>query len=173
MSDQMPTKLDMYNASVPPILRALKNLQAILVKAKTYCEGKKISDETLLGARLALDMLPFKTQITIMSDNAKGAVARLGLVDIPKFEDTETTIDQLIERLQKTADFVASVPAAGFEGSEKRDIVLTFGTQSFPFVGYSYLTGFVLPNINFHMTIAYAILRMNGVPLGKGDYLGG
>lgn len=172
MSNTSPQSLNMYNASVPAILRALKNLSAILDLAQTYITDKKISDETLLATRLYADMLPFAKQIQIVSDNAKGAAARLGGVEIPAYEDNEKTLSELKARLEKTAAFVSSVDPKGFEGSETKDIVLKFGPNVFPFNGYSYLTAFVLPNIYFHVSIAYAILRENGVPLGKSDYLG-
>ncbi|KAF0106028.1 MAG: hypothetical protein FD163_1961 [Hyphomonadaceae bacterium] len=173
MSDQMPTKLDMYNASVIPLIRGLENLGKVLVKTKAFATEKNISDETILNARLTLDMLPFKRQIGVVCDTAKGAAGRLAGVDYPSMEDNETTLDEVIERVGKVADYLKSVSPAGFENSETKSIVLKFGPNEFPFVGYSYLTGFVLPNFYFHFSIAYAILRTNGMVLGKGDYLGG
>lgn len=164
--------LDMYNASVPALLRVLKAATTVLTKAKEFAAEKKVADATVLGARLALDMYPLSRQIQILTDNCKGAAARLGGVDNPVFEDNEATFDELLARLQKTADFVASVPEAGFKGSETKDIVLKFGTMEFPFTGHSYLTTFVLPNVYFHLSTAYAILRANGVAIGKTDYLG-
>lgn len=168
---ELPTQINMYNACVPGLVRSVGNLVKILEKAKTYAAEKNISDETILGLRLVADMLPLWRQITIVSDNLKGAAARLGGVDMPKYEDNEKTIDELIARLDKTIDFVNSLDPKGFENSETKEIVLNFGPVKYEFTGYTYLTGFVLPNIYFHISIAYAILRANGVPLGKLDFL--
>jgi len=168
-----PATIDMYHASVPILVRALTNLKTILSKAEAWAEEKKVSETTVLNARLALDMLPFTKQIQIATDNAKGAAARLGGVENPVYADDETTFAQLHERLQKTIDFMNSVPKAGFEGSESREIVLKFPSRTMEFTGLAYLTGFVIPNLFFHVTTAYAILRHSGVPLGKSDFLGG
>ena len=167
------TKLDMYHASVPVLVRALTNLKAILGKAEAWASDKKVKDETVLNARLALDMLPFVKQVQIATDNAKGATARLAGVDVPSYADTEATFAELHERIQKTIDFMQSVPQAGFDGAESRHIVLKFPNSTFEFDGLNYLTGFVLPNFFFHVTTSYAILRHCGVPLGKTDFLGG
>jgi hypothetical protein len=163
----------MYKASVPVILNALTNLKAILGKAEAWAGEKGIKDATVLNARLALDMLPFSKQIQLVSDTAKGAAARLGGVENPPYADQEATFAELHERLQKTIDFVQSVDTKGFDGSESRDIVLKFPSRTIEFKGLDYLTGFVLPNMFFHVTTAYAILRHSGVPIGKSDYLGG
>ena len=168
-----PATIDMYHASAPILVRALTNLKAILSKAEAWAEDKKVSETTVLNARLALDMLPFTKQIQIASDTAKGAAARLGAVETPSYADDETTFAELHTRLQKTIDFVNSVPQAGFDGSENREIVLKFPSGTMEFTGLAYLTGFVIPNLFFHVTTAYAILRHNGVPLGKSDFLGG
>lgn len=167
------TKIDMYHASVPIVLRALTNLKSILGKAEAWAAEKNVKEATVLNARLALDMLPFVAQIRIVSDNAKGLAARLGGVENPAYADEETTFAELHERLQKTIDFVSSVPQSGFEGAEGREIVLKFPSRTMEFTGLSYLTGFAIPNIFFHVTTAYAILRHSGVPLGKSDFLGG
>ncbi|EGF93008.1 hypothetical protein ABI_14470 [Asticcacaulis biprosthecium C19] len=167
------SKIDMYQASVPIVLRALTNLKAILGKAEAWAGERKVKEETVLNARLALDMLPLVKQIQLASDNAKGIAARLGGVDNPSYADEEKTFAELHERLQKTIDFVKSVPAAGFEGSETRDLVLKFPNLTMEFTGLAYLTGFAIPNFFFHVTTAYAILRHSGVPLGKPDFLGG
>jgi uncharacterized protein len=167
------SKIDMYQASVPIVLRALTNLKTILGKAEAWAAEKNVKEETVLNARLALDMLPLVKQIQIASDNAKGVAARLGGVDNPSYADDEKTFAELHERLQKTIDFVKSVPAAGFEGSESRELVLKFPSRTMEFTGLAYLTGFAIPNFFFHVTTAYAILRHSGVPLGKPDFLGG
>ena len=166
-------QIDMYKASVPVVLNALTNLKAILGKAEAWAAEKNIKDATVLNARLALDMLPFSKQIQLVSDTAKGAAARLGGVENPSYADDEASFAELHERLQKTIDFVKSVDATGFAGSESRDIVLKFPSRTIEFKGLDYLTGFVIPNLFFHVTTAYAILRHSGVPLGKADYLGG
>jgi hypothetical protein len=163
----------MYRASVPVVLNALTNLKAILGKAEAWAAEKGIKDATVLNARLALDMLPFSKQIQLVSDTAKGVAARLGGVENPSYADEETTFAELHERLQKTIDFVRSVEAVGFAGSETRDIVLKFPSRTVEFKGLDYLTGFAIPNLFFHVTTAYAILRHSGVPIGKSDYLGG
>ncbi|ESQ90036.1 hypothetical protein ABAC460_09725 [Asticcacaulis sp. AC460] len=166
-------KIDMYQASVPIVLRALTNLKTILGKAEAWAAERNVKEETVLNARLALDMLPLARQIQIASDNAKGVAARLGNVENPSYSDDEKTFAELHERLQKTIDFIKSVPEAGFEGSESRELVLKFPNRTMEFTGLSYLTGFAIPNFFFHVTTAYAILRHSGVPLGKPDFLGG
>ncbi|CAM3350115.1 DUF1993 domain-containing protein [Asticcacaulis taihuensis] len=166
-------QIDMYKASVPVVLNALTNLKAILSKAEAWAAEKNIKDATVLNARLALDMLPFSKQIQLVSDTAKGVAARLGGVENPSYADDEASFAELHERLQKTIDFVKSVDATGFAGSESRDIVLKFPSRTIEFKGLDYLTGFAIPNMFFHVTTAYAILRHSGVPLGKADYLGG
>lgn len=166
-------QIDMYKASVPVVLNALTNLKAILSKAEAWATEKNIKDATVLNARLALDMLPFSKQIQLVSDTAKGVAARLGGVENPSYADDEASFAELHERLQKTIDFVKSVDATGFAGSESRDIVLKFPSRTIEFKGLDYLTGFAIPNMFFHVTTAYAILRHSGVPLGKADYLGG
>jgi hypothetical protein len=166
-------QIDMYKASVPVMLNALTNLKAILSKAEAWAAEKSIKDATVLNARLALDMLPFVKQIQIVSDTTKGGAARLGGVENPSYADEETTFAELHERLQKTIDFIKSVDAKGFEGSESRDIVMKFPNHTLELKGLDYLTGFVLPNLFFHVSIAYAILRHSGAPLGKADFLGG
>ena len=166
-------QIDMYKASVPVIVNALTNLKAILSKAEAWAAEKNVKDATVLNARLALDMLPLSKQIQLVSDTAKGAAARLGGAENPSYADEEATFAELHERLQKTIDFVKSVDAKGFEGSEARDIVMKTPSRTIEFKGLNYLTGFVLPNLFFHVTTAYAILRHSGVPIGKSDYLGG
>ena len=165
--------IDMYKASVPVVLNALTNLKTILGKAEAWAAEKNVKEATVLNARLALDMLPFSKQIQLVSDTAKGLAARLGGVENPSYADDEATFAELHARLQKTIDFVKSVDAKGFVGSETREIVMKFPNRSMEFTGLSYLTGFAIPNLFFHVTTAYAILRHSGVPLGKNDFLGG
>jgi hypothetical protein len=117
-------------------------------------------------------MFTMKRQVQIATDHAKGAAARLGGVENPSFPDTEETFAELQARIVKVRDFILSVPEAGFDGSEDRDITLKVGPEQMTFPGAQYLQGFAIPNFYFHMTTAYAILRHNGVPLGKGDFFG-
>lgn len=165
--------LTMHSASVPILVRMLRNLNAWLDKAVAYAETKKFDPAVYLAARLAPDMLPFARQIQIASDNAKACVARLTGVENPKFADDETTLDQLRERIAKTLAFIESVPPEAFEGAEARDIeVPRRNAESLRFKGEDYLRFFALPNFFFHVTTAYALLRHCGVDLGKPDYLG-
>ncbi|MEO6280710.1 DUF1993 domain-containing protein [Roseateles sp.] len=168
------TTISMHAASVPPFAKLLGNMLNWLEAAKTHAEAKKFSTDVYLTLRLAPDMLPLARQIQIASDAAKGCVARLGEQENPKFEDNETTLDDLAERIRKTRDFVLSVPAEAFEGSEGREIVIPRRTgDPHKFDGLTYLRHFALPNFYFHATTTYALLRHAGVPLGKNDYLGG
>jgi hypothetical protein len=165
--------LTMHSASVPVFVRMLGNIDTWLDKAVAHAEAKKFDPSVYLAARLAPDMLPFTRQIQIASDNAKGCVARLAGVEIPKYEDNEATIDELRQRIRKTIDFMKSVPAEKFEGSDTREVeVPRRGADPFRFKGEAYLKHFALPNFYFHVTTAYALLRHYGVDLGKADYLG-
>jgi hypothetical protein len=165
--------ISMYQASVPPALRALANLSTILEKAEAHCAARKIEPEALLNARLYPDMLSFVHQVQIVSDNAKGAAARLAGIAPPSYPDNETSFAELKTRLAKTMEFVKSVPATQIDGSEGREIVLPVGGgRSVKFKGLDYLLGFFLPNLYFHVATAYDILRHSGVEIGKRDYLG-
>lgn len=165
--------LSIYSASVPVFERMLANMLAWLDKAKAHAEAKKFDTAVYLHARLAADMLPFPRQIQIACDNAKGCVARLAGVEVPKFEDNEATLDDLRARVQKTLDFVRSVPAEKFEGAEQREIELPMrGREPMRFKGEDYLRHFALPNFYFHATTTYALLRHYGVDVGKTDFLG-
>ena len=165
-------KISMYEASVPCFVRTLQNLSNILDRAQAFADSKKIDVTVLTGARLYPDMLPMARQIMIASDTIKGAVGRLGGVEIPKYEDTEQTIAELKARVAKTIAFAQSVGAAQIDGSEDKEIVLKLGGKEVTFTGLQYLLAFVLPNFYFHVTTAYAILRHNGVEIGKSDFLG-
>ncbi|SFP53374.1 hypothetical protein SAMN05216229_103153 [Geopseudomonas sagittaria] len=164
--------LSMYQASIPMLLRGLDNLAAILAKAAAHAAARKIAPEVFLNARLAPDMLPLVRQVQIVSDTAKGCAARLAGIEVPSYADTETSFAELQERLAKTVAFLKSVAPEQVDGSEERAIVLKAHDQEIHFTGRTYLLGFVLPNFYFHLTTAYAILRHNGVELGKKDYLG-
>lgn len=164
--------ISIYSMTVPYYAAMLGNLGHVLKKAEAWATERKIDPAVLLNDRLAPDMLPLKRQIQIATDHAKGATARLGGVEVPSFPDTEATFAELQARIAKARDFILGVPQAGFEGSEDRDITLKVGPQEMTFPGEQYLQGFAMPNFYFHMTAAYAILRHNGVPLGKGDFFG-
>jgi hypothetical protein len=150
----------------------LKALSANLDKAVAHAQAKKIDPSVLVNARLAPDMFPLSRQVQIATDHAKGATARLSGRENPKYEDTESTIDELKARIAKTLDFVSSVPAAEIDGSEEKDITLTIGGQPRTLKGQRYLLHNALPNFFFHVTTAYDILRHNGVEVGKRDYMG-
>ncbi|MDC7710982.1 DUF1993 domain-containing protein [Vogesella indigofera] len=165
--------LSMYQVAIPPLLRALNNLSAILDKTLRNAESRHFDAAVLLQARLAPDMFPFIRQVQIVTDTAKGCGARLAGVEVPSYPDTETSFDELQQRLAKTISFLQGLSPAQFDGSEARDIVMKFPNQTLNFTGQDYLQYFVLPNFYFHLTTAYDILRHNGVPLGKADYLGG
>jgi hypothetical protein len=164
--------ISMYQASAPRFANTLGNLAAILDKAQAHCEARKIDPLVLTGARLYPDMFPFSRQVQIACDTAKGAVARLAGAEIPKYEDTERTFEELKARIAKTVDFVRSVKAEKIDGSEEKEIVLPMRSGERRYTGLQYLLGQAVPNFYFHVTTAYAILRHNGVEIGKQDYLG-
>ena len=164
--------LSIYDASAPRFAHMLRNVDGILAKAAAHAAAKKIAPEVLLGARLFPDMLPMIKQVQIATDHAKGAVARLAGAEVPRFEDTEQTFDELRARIAKTLAFVESFTAAQFDGVEQRPIALRVGGKDWSFSGQDYLLGFALPNFYFHLVTAYNILRHNGVEIGKADYLG-
>jgi hypothetical protein len=150
----------------------LTNLRHILAKADQFVEAKKIAPTALTTYRLAPDMLPFTRQVMIACDAVKNGVARLSGVEAPKFDDTETTLAQLQERIQKTLAFIGTVPAAALDGTETKEITFPAGPgKTRTLTGQDYLMGWMLPNMYFHITTAYAILRHNGVDVGKIDYL--
>lgn len=164
--------LTMYQASIPAFVRMLGNLSAILDKAAAHAEGKKIDPSIFINARLAPDMFPLSRQVQIATDMVKGCAARLAGIEVPRYEDTETTFAELQARIAKTKEFLQSVSAQQIDGSENRPITLKFGSRELSFLGQAYLLDFVIPNFHFHLTTAYAILRHNGVEIGKKDYTG-
>src|ERR1700749_3612690 len=157
---------------VPPVNPALKNRSVILEKAAAFAEKKQIEGTVLTGARLAPDMFRLSRQVQIATDISKGAAARLSGTEIPKYEDTETTFPELQARLEKTLKFVNGIDEAKFKDGDRREIVLNTRRGDLKFTGQTYLTDFVLPNIYFHVTATYAILRHSGVVVGKRDFLG-
>jgi len=164
--------ISMYQASAPRFANTLKNLAAILDKAKAHAAAKKIDEQVLTSSRLYPDMFALARQVQIACDTAKGAVARLAGVEIPKHEDTEKTFDELQARIAKTLAFIASVKAAQIDGTEEKEIVLKLQGKDVPTKGMPYLLGRAWPNFFFHVTTAYNILRHDGVELGKGDFIG-
>ena len=164
--------LSMYDASVPVLIRGLGNLSALLEKGLASAEARKIDPAVLVSARLAADMQPLKNQVQIASDSAKGAASRLAGVDNPSWPDTETTFPELQARIKQTIDYLQTFKPEQFEGSETKTVTLPSPGGDMKFTGQEFLFGFVLPNFFFHVTTAHAILRHNGVQIGKMDYLG-
>lgn len=165
--------LSMYTNLVPATVRFLNNLSALLAKGAEFATAKGIDESVLVTDRLAPNMLPLSRQVQIACDMVKGGSSRLAGIEIPKYEDTETTIAQLQARIAKTIAFVQSIPEAKFAGSESRLIKFPVGpTKELELVGDVYLNTRVLPNMYFHITTAYNILRHNGVEIGKNDFLG-
>jgi uncharacterized protein len=164
--------ISMHTASVPIFVKMLGNLSIWLDTAEAHAAAKKFDVSVLLGSRLAPDMLPLTRQIQIACDAAKFGVARLAGGDAPTFEDNETTVSELKARIAKTMAYVQSVAASQIDGTEDKDIeVPSRGAEPMRFKGEAYLKHFVLPNFFFHVTTAYALLRHNGVSLGKRDFL--
>jgi len=164
--------LTLYQASIPVFIRMLGNLSAILDKAAAHAEAKKIDPAIFINARLAPDMFPLSRQVQIATDMVKGCAARLAGIDVPSYEDNESTFAELQARIAKTTAFLQSISASQIDGHEDRPITLKFGSREVSFLGQAYLLDFVLPNFHFHLTTAYAILRHNGVAIGKMDYIG-
>ncbi|WLI90609.1 DUF1993 domain-containing protein [Massilia sp. R2A-15] len=162
----------MYSASAPVFKQILTSLSAIIDKAEAHATEKKIEPAALLQARLFPDMFPFIRQVQIAADFAKGAAARLGGVEVPKFEDNEQTFGELKARIAKTLEFIASVPQDGIEASAGRDITTGSGEKAKQWKGQTYLIHYALPHFYFHATTAYDILRHNGVEIGKKDFIG-
>ena len=162
----------MYQASAPRFANTLKNLSAILDKAKAHAEAKKIDETVLTSSRLYPDMFALARQVQIACDSAKGAVARLAGVEIPKHEDTEKTFDELKARIAKTVAFIESFKPAQVDGTEDKELTIKLGPREVNWKGMQYLLGFALPNFYFHAATAYDILRHNGVELAKRDFIG-
>jgi uncharacterized protein len=165
-------KISMYSASVGTYSRILTSLDTILDKAVAWADERKIDHAALLQARLAPDMFTLVKQVQIASDMIKGTVARLAAIEPPKYEDNEQSFADLKARIAKTRTFIQSVTEAQLEGSEQRDILLPMRTRTMEFKGLSYLQDFGTPNAYFHYTMVYALLRHNGLAIGKADFLG-
>jgi hypothetical protein len=164
--------ISMYQASVPPIIRALTNLRVILEKAAAHAEARKIEPSVLVSARLYPDMYPLSRQVQIATDMAKGGASRLAGKEIPKYEDNESTFPELMARLDKTIALLETLKPDEIDGSEEKTITLQLHERTLTFKGQQYLLDYVLPNVYFHATTAYAILRHNGVEIGKKDFIG-
>ena len=165
--------VSMYDASVPVIKQMLTSLSELLAKAEAHTAEKKIEPAVLLQARLFPDMLPLTRQVQIACDFGKSIPSRLAGVDVPAYDDTEQTFEQLQARIARTLGVIAALDPASFTGSEAMEIVLRPGTpKERTITGQSYLFNYGLPQFFFHIATAYALLRHNGVEVGKKDYMG-
>ncbi len=165
-------KISVPALSVDIFIPVLSNLSAILEKSTALATAKKFDSSVLVTSRLAPDMLPLARQVQIACDTAKKGAARLAGLEAPPFEDNEKTIEELRTRIAKTIDYLKTIPASAFEGAEERDIKVPAGERTLDFKGLAYLQRWILPNLFFHVTTAYNILRHNGVEIGKRDFLG-
>lgn len=164
--------ITMYQASIPSLIRSLNNLAAILEKGLAHAEAKKIDPAVLVNSRLYPDMFPLGRQVQIASDIARKGAARLAGLEAPNLEDNETSFPELIARLGQTTAYLETLTPEQIDGSEEKSITLPVGKDTMNFEGLPFLLSFVLPNVYFHVTTAYDILRHCGVDLGKLDYLG-
>ena len=164
--------ISMYAASVPVFKHILTSLSEILDKAAAHAGAKKIEPDALLQARLFPDMFTLRRQVLIACDFAKGTSARLAGVEVPKYDDNEASFAELKARIAKTLAFIETLSAAQIDGSEDRDITVQAGPNTLQFKGLPYLLHYALPNFYFHVVTAYAILRHNGLELGKRDFVG-
>jgi uncharacterized protein len=165
--------ISMYSASVPVAVTVLQNLASFLDKAQGFVEQKKCDPNALLGYRLAPDMLPFTRQIQIACDAAKNGLARVSGSEAPKFEDSEASFADLKARIQKTLDHIKTYTPQQLDGKEAMEVSFAAGPAQYKMTAEQYLKHWMLPNLFFHATTAYAILRHNGVELGKRDFLAG
>jgi hypothetical protein len=165
-------KLTVPAFSIDIFTHALGSLSAILEKGAVLASAKKFDSSVLVMSRLAPDMLPLAKQVQIACDIAKNSAARLAAIEPPRFEDNEKTIEELRARIAKTIDYLKTLPPGSFAGAEERDIKVPAGERTLEFKGLAFMQRWVLPNLFFHITTAYNILRHNGVEIGKRDYLG-
>ena len=164
--------ITIHQASVPVFVQGLKGLKGVLTKAAAHVDAKKLDPDSLLKARLFPDMFPLLRQAQIATDFAKGCCARLAGEEVPAWDDVETDFAGLIARLERAIAYVEGLDPAAFENAEDRDITLTRRGETSVVKGLAYLQTQAQPNFFFHLTTAYAILRKNGVEVGKKDYLG-
>lgn len=170
---------NLYSVTIPPIGKALRNLSGILDKAVSHAATKSserhpvdVRAEAILQDRLIFDQFPLARQIQIATDNAKGGAARLAGIEAPKYEDTESTVEELKTRIAKTIEFIESIKPDQIIGQEERPVTLPYYPDK-PMTAFGYATEYLLPNFYFHIVTAYSILRKNGVDLGKNDFIGG
>jgi hypothetical protein len=164
--------LSMYQASVPVFVRALSNLAHVLKKGEAHAKSKNVADEVLLQTRLIPDMLPLIKQVQIAADIASRGAARLAGVEPMSFEDNETTLEQVYSRIDRAIEYIKTFKPEQIDGSEGNTIVMKTRTGETTFEGQAYLLGFVLPNVFFHCSTAYNILRVAGTEIGKTDFIG-
>jgi uncharacterized protein len=164
--------ISMYETLIPVAIHKLGNLSAILQKAADHAKAKKIDESVFINARLFPDMFPLSRQVQIACDAAKAGAARLAEIEIPSFADTEQNFSELQTRIEKTIQFLQSIKPNQIDGKEELKISYNQHGRDHNYVGFPYLVNYVLPNIYFHITTTYAILRHNGVEIGKKDYLG-
>ena len=165
--------ISMYQASIPILIRTLNNLVGVLKKGEAHASAKNIEPTVLIDSRLYPDMFPLAKQVQIASDVSRRSAARLAGLEAPSMEDTETTFPELIDRLQKTIAYLETFTAEQIDGTEEKDVTIPMGGgETITMQGWPYLSFFVIPNVYFHVTTAYDILRHNGVEIGKRDYLG-
>jgi hypothetical protein len=166
-------KISVHALSIDIFTHTLGSLSALLEKGLAHAGARKFDASVLVASRLAPDMFPLSRQVQIACDLAKNSAARLAGVEPPRFEDNEKTIEELRTRIAKTIDYLKTLPASAFEGSEERDIKVPAGERTLEFKGLAFLQRWAIPNVFFHVTTAYNILRHNGVEIGKRDFLGG
>jgi hypothetical protein len=166
-------KISVHALSIDIFTHTLGSLSALLEKGLAHASARKFDSSVLVAARLAPDMFPLSRQVQIACDLAKNSAARLAGVEPPRFEDNEKTIEELRTRIAKTIDYLKTLPVSAFEGSEERDIKVPAGERTLEFKGLAFLQRWAIPNVFFHVTTAYNILRHNGVEIGKRDFLGG
>jgi uncharacterized protein len=164
--------MHLYDVSIAPLVRNLQNLKHILQQGELYAEQKKVAPEVILNSRLSVDMYPLTRQIQLVSDLSKGAGARLAGLEVPQYADDETSFEMLYARIDRTINFLSQIQPAQLEGAENKEVVLTIRKVDLTFTGLDYLEKWAMPNVYFHITTAYNILRHIGVSLGKTDYLG-
>ena len=164
--------IDMYTLSIPVFLRGLNNLQHILQKGQTHATVKNLDPNALVNARLFPDMFPLARQVQIATDVSKGCAARLAGIEVPSYADNETTFAELSARVERTLTFLQNFQPEQLVGSADKNIVLALRTHTLEFKGLAYVQTFAVPNLYFHVTTTYNILRHNGVELGKADFLG-
>lgn len=164
--------ISMYQAAIPTFVRALTSLAEVLEKAEAHATAKKIEPKAILDSRLYPDMFPLTKQVQIASDSAKGGAARLAQLQAPSFEDNEASFAELVQRCRKTVAYLQSIKPEQMDGGEDRTVTWKTRSAEKSMQGMPYLLHHVIPNVYFHVTTAYAILRHNGVEIGKQDFLG-